>query len=270
MITCDLMGGLGNIMFQIAWLKSFAKDNKCRSYFHNINQLLVHLNTDQQHNPTLEHANEYLSIFKKLNLKENLGVQSFNKKINYPFHYQTVLFQDNACYNGFFQSEKYFEHNRSYILDIFQPSAECENILKKYDDIISNNITCSVHVRRGDYIKLSEKHTPQSIKYFNNAMQHIINNYVDKFIIFSDDIKWCKENITNKHCIFIENEKDYIELFLQSRCTHNIISNSSFSWWGAWLNKNPNKMVIAPKRWFGSGDWGVNEKDVIPQAWLKM
>ena len=86
---------------------------------------------------------------------------------------------------------------------------------------------------------------------------------VDRYLVFSDDLEWCKQNFIGDKFIFIENEKDYVELFLQSKCTHNIISSSSFSWWGAYLNKNKDKTVVGPKQWFTV----EKRNDIIPERW---
>ena len=94
--------------------------------------------------------------------------------------------------------------------------------------------------------------------YFNNC---------DNFLIFSDDIVWCKNNFVGDKFIFIEGEEDYIDLWLMSLCNHNIIANSSFSWWGAWLNKNNNKTVIAPKNWFGPNK-KLDPTDLYCKDWL--
>ena len=94
-------------------------------------------------------------------------------------------------------------------------------------------------------------------------------NNCENFIIFSDDIKWCKNNFIGDKFTFIEGEKDYIDLWLMSLCNHNIIANSSFSWWGAWLNQNPNKKVIAPINWFGP-EKKLNPKDIYCKNWIKI
>ena len=97
----------------------------------------------------------------------------------------------------------------------------------------------------------------------------MLKDETDLFVVFSDDIKWCKEHIKPSNVIYIENEKDYIELYLMSICNNNIVSNSSFSWWGAWLNKNEDKKVIGPLKWFGTAITH-NTDDVLPNNWIKI
>ena len=98
-----------------------------------------------------------------------------------------------------------------------------------------------------------------------------MNNFPPKtkFLIFSDDITWCKKNFIGDSFIFIENEVDFIDMYLMSMCINNIIANSTFSWWGAWLNKNKNKKIISPINWFGPAK-PLNIRDVIPHNWVKI
>jgi len=162
------------------------------------------------------------------------------------FSHDDLPTQDNILFNGYFQSEKYLD--RELILKLYSiDDISLEYINDKYKNIISNSV--SIHVRRGDYLNKYDKHPVQDINYYNLAMKYF-RDY-KKFIIFSDDIEWCKTNFIGDQFIFIEGEHDYIDLWLMSLCDHNIIANSSFSWWGAWLNQNINKKVIAPKNWFG-------------------
>jgi hypothetical protein len=107
----------------------------------------------------------------------------------------------------------------------------------------------------------------QTIEYYNKSIEHL-KDITDLFIVFSDDIEWCKNNIKSENIIYIQDEKDYIEIYLMSLCDNNIISNSSFSWWGAWLNRNENKIVIGPKIWFGS-EIQHNTSDILPEKWVK-
>jgi hypothetical protein len=261
MITCNLKGGLGNMMFQAAFLENAAFDNQLNTYYHSLHSHLDMLNDNTNHCPDLTYAHEYLSIFKNFNWKVDVS-GTFSNKIAVPFHYSSVDIKDNTCYDGFFQCERYFP-NREFILNLFEPSDSINQELSKYDDILKGT-TCSIHVRRGDYVRLSSHHPVQSIEYFESAM-NIIGS-VDKYLIFSDDIEWCEETFTDGNYFFIKDNKDYIDMFLQSKCTHNIISNSSFSWWGAWMNKNENKKVVGPSKWFGPSKT-ISSKNIIPESW---
>ena len=142
-----------------------------------------------------------------------------------------------------------------------------ENLKEKYP-VIFNNKTTSVHIRRGDYLNYPNFHPTQSQEYYYNCIEKLSSD-TDFFIFFSDDTTWCKNHFKEKNFLFIENEKDYLSLLLMSFCSNNIISNSSFSWWGAWLNKNNYKQVIGPKIWFGPG-LNHNTSDIIPENWIKI
>jgi hypothetical protein len=259
-----VQGGLANVMFQIAAMKSFAKDHNTEVAFPNFSSQLDIINRDTHHNPKVNYAQEYATIFKNPNIRQDNIPASAN--IVVPFRYTDIQFIDGASYSGFFQCEKFFLHNRELILQTFEPSDRIkEYITQKYSNILSLN-TCGIHVRRGDYLKLQHVHCVQGMEYFTLAMAAI--EKVDKYIIFSDDIAWCKDNFKGEDFVFIENERDYIDLFLMSMCTHQIISNSSFSWWAAWLNKNENKKVVGPLRWFN--ELSIESKDILPENWIKI
>jgi hypothetical protein len=128
-------------------------------------------------------------------------------------------------------------------------SVSLDLINKKYPNVNFEN-SCSLHVRRGDYLKYPNIHPTCDVSYYEKSISLVDS---ENILIFSDDINWCKNNllIKNKNIFFIEGNQDYIDLWLMSLCKNNIMANSTFSWWGAWLNKNKNKLVIGPKKWFG-------------------
>jgi hypothetical protein len=180
------------------------------------------------------------------------------------FNYKNLPSNDNIGMEGYFQSAKYFNHHRAAILELFYEFyPEVSSYIDKIFNQVINEHTVSIHVRRADYLKLSDTHPVQSIEYYKNAIECIQQTYPDIYlIIFSDDIKWCKEQalfntFPKKH--FMEthsndgnSEMDTIfDLYCMARCNDNIICNSSFSWWASYLNKNSNKIIIAPKMWFG-------------------
>lgn len=266
MIYCNLKGGLGNMLFQIAATKSMSVDRGMDCSFPNLITHLEYLNSDNIHNPKLKHSKDYLNIFK--NLKTTPILQSVNK-IDYPFEYVDINFTDeNVLLDGFFQSEKYFKHNRDKIINFIDFSFISKKYINKKYGFLRNKKTTSIHIRRGDYVNYPNIHPTQSIDYYKKSID-LLKDKTDIFVIFSDDIDWCKENINLDNIIYIENEKDYIELYLMSLCGNNITSNSSFSWWGAWLNKNPNKIVIGPLKWFGN-DIQHNTEDILPESWIKL
>jgi len=267
MIYCVLKGGLANMMFQVSAAYSFSIDNNTDCFFPNLDYMLNFLNTETTHNPNLLHADEYNLIFKKL--KKDSPNRNL-RTINFPFEYSDVKLPNNedVIIDGFFQSEKYFKHNREKILELFEPDNSIKEIIdQKYEKLLTKRTT-SVHIRRGDYLKFPNHHPFQGYDYYSNAVNEV-KSETDVFLIFSDDIEWCKNNFKGDEYYFIENEKDYIELYLMSMCKNNIISNSSFSWWGAWMNKNQNKKVVGPKKWFGSSITHSTD-DILPLEWIKI
>lgn len=266
MIYCNLKGGLGNMLFQIAATKSLSIDKGTECSFPNLNDQLNYLNNEIYHNPLLKDTNEYLNLFKSIqNKKPNNKLPI----IYYPFEFENKETPDSDFFiDGFFQSEKYFIHNidevRNFIKLSDDISSEIDN---KYYNLLKTKTT-SIHIRRGDYLLLSNSHNLLGIEYYRSAI-NIIDKETDNFLIFSDDIQWCKENITGEKMNYIEGEKDYIDLYLMSRCNNNIIANSSFSLWACIINNNIDKIIIGPNKWFGSG-LNLNEIDILPKKSIKI
>lgn len=259
MISSVLQGGLGNQLFQIATASSVAKD---------LNVLAVFSTSLQILNLQGNRANTYKNnIFSRINLIENNSFFSSLEMYKEPsFSFKELPKKDNLLLNGYFQSEKYFFYNREYIKQLFSETEEITNYIdSKYYDINFNN-SISLHVRRGDYLRFPNVHPVCDLSYYDSALQKIYN--YENILVFSDDMKWCKNNLKYDNLIFIENENDYIDFYLISRCRNNIIANSSFSWWAAWMNANINKKVIYPSRWFGPGG-PQDTQDLHPKEWIK-
>ena len=255
MIGTYLQGGLGNYMFQIAVAHSLAVDNNDKALFSVDDSLKVH-----------KHLSAYMdNIFRFVNFEPRV---KYTKGYGEPaFSYTPIQYSNNLLLRGYFQSEKYFKHNREEILSMFTPTnEEIGYIHDKYGSILSNE-TCSIHIRRGDYLGLQEHHPVCTMKYYNEAITKVDATH---FLVFSDDIEWCKTKFVGEQYTFIENEADVMDLHLMSFCKHNIIANSSFSWWGAWLNGNKNKVVVAPSKWFGPAKAALNTKDIYPEGWIKI
>jgi len=180
---------------------------------------------------------------------------------------------NNCYYDGYWQSEKYFKSIEGVLRTELEYKAVLndENALLLHD-IISNE-SISVHIRRGDYLSVkvnSKLFSTCSIDYYMHAVNYFLNKYSNSvFYIFSDDIDWAKSNFIGDRFRIIDNNFDNpeIDLYLMSKCKHNIIANSSFSWWGAWLNSNPNKIVFAPQSWY-KNKLNESTKDLIPSDWI--
>lgn len=240
-ITPFLRGGLGNYLFQIAATYATSnRDNK--TMLVNVSDISV------IHSPLETYLN---NIFRKINFINGLECQYFHEPSQAIYYEQIPNFPGNSKLMGYYQNEKYFLHLRNEILNLFEIDPKTSQILfQKYEKTL-NGETCSLHVRRGNYVERQEYHPLQNIDYYKKSIEVIGKE--KHYLIFSDDIEWCKENLSfidNK--TFIEGNMDYEDLYLMSLCKNNIIANSSFSWWGAWLNQNNNKIVIYPSVWFGN------------------
>lgn len=264
MIYCNLKGGLGNMLFQIAATYSIAKKINTSCSFPNLEEHLNYLNVDDKYNPLLKHAEEYKLLFSKLTFKQP---QKYLPRYNYPFEYSDFIPPDESFIDGFFQSEKYFKDCKHEILNLFEPN----NLLLEQINIILNNLPNKfnvMHIRLGDYLNNPNFHFNLPFSYFDESINKLNSPY--PYIIFSDSVELCKKYFTGDKFLFLNGFKDYIELFLMSKGQNFIISNSSFGWWGAWLNTNDNKRVLAPTRWFGPAASIFNTQDIIPQNWEKV
>lgn len=291
MILIKMQGGLGNQMFQYAFASVLARKNNTSIVIEDS----VYKLTEKKEGYTPRNFelaifdNEYVfakrsetSLFSTLSIIERV-----KKKINlnYPKIFNEPTFEYSLKANslkspvfaiGYFQSFKYFIGFESYIRDLFV--FPINRLSSKNTDLISilkNKNTIAIHVRRGDYVNdiiTNQVHGACSFKYYEEAIS-IINSKIENptLVFFSDDSVWVKENfetlIFDK--IFVDHNKEldsWMDMFLMSICSHNIIANSSFSWWGAWLNENPEKIVIAPKKWFQSKE--IDIKSIIPEEWI--
>lgn len=252
MISCNLQGGLGNQMFQIAATSSLAITNGDTFAF-NFNLC----NTPNQGNPSTKYTN---TIFKKIN---SYNFFQFDSVYYEPsFSYKKIPYSKNLLLNGYFQSDKYFHNNLDFIKKLFILNPKEKIVDSLNIDLINDDFT-SVHIRRGDYLKFKDFHLSCGIDYYTNAIKKIKNN---KFIFLSDDIEWVKNNFIGDNFYYSNLTDELDDLTLMTICKNNIISNSSFSWWGAYLNGNKNKIVISPKKWFGP--LGPNDtQDIIPNGW---
>lgn len=250
-----MMGGLSNQMFQIAFIESlglkYGMDVVYTDVYSNCNY-----NVTTHHRP----ANSYWDIFENVDWRKNQDrIGELDRSIKIPSYYVDVVPKDGIEYIGYFQCDKYF--NADVARHLFKPS---QSLLLQLPDYDFSDHTCSIHVRRGDYLRLSESHPVLTMDYYDEAMR-LVGGSIEQYYIFSDDLQWCKDNFKGKNCVFVD-EKDYISLFLMSRCAHHIIANSSFSWWGAWLG-HKDGMVIAPKRYVGDR-LADDHKDIIPKNWI--
>jgi len=256
MISVFLQGGLGNQLFQVAAAKSLALD---------LNDDFA-VNHDICYTPNQGQKSEkYKNTFFK-NIKETTSIP--NIIYQEPEHtYNEIPKVKNITIHGYFQSEKYFINNKQKITEDF-------TLDKKWFDETTdwknknkiNKSTVGVHIRRGDYLKFSHHHKINGIEYYTKAFKYFKN--VD-FIVVSDDIEWAKNNINSNNVYYSDFSDEIKDFALLSSCDHNINGNSTFSWWAAYLNKNPNKKIYVPSEWY-TKEANCDIKDLIPEEWIKI
>lgn len=189
-----------------------------------------------------------------------------------PFDPSLLKIKGDVYYMGCFQSEKYFANIRNEILKDFSLKEKMSDENQEMLDKIKSTNAVSLHIRRGDYVHLQETHGLCGLDYYKKAIDFIASHSENPhFFLFSDDIAWVVENLKIEHPFTIVDINDgdtgHFDLELMKNCKHNIIANSSFSWWGAWLNENPDKIVVAPKQWFIKKK--MNSEDIVPENWIR-
>jgi hypothetical protein len=190
------------------------------------------------------------------------------------FAFDTELFEscpDHSDVSGFLQSARYFAHIDAAIRKEFRFKAEVREACEAFVESLGVGLI-SVHVRRGDYVKLKDQHPPCSLDYYRRAIDAMPKGHA--FLVFSDDIAWCKKQrvFQRPGFLFVEGQSNIMDLCLMRHCQHHVIANSSFSWWGAWLGDNPGKVVVAPQRWFGTDGYTAahSTADLIPEGWVRL
>ena len=285
MIYVRIRGGLGNQLFQYSAARSLADrlnvnlglDTREYNAGSPFEMGLKHFNIRAEFNPKglIKHKE---NGFSKYILDIALGNhKNVYKETNLGFNNLFHSLPNKTYLKGYWQSEKYFENNQKNIfkdLQIITPQSK-KNI--KILENISKTNSVSLHIRRGDYVTNSAynmKHGTCSLDYYKKSVDYLSKSLNKNFTIFafSDDPEWVFKNLKLPMDIqFIEHnssKKNYEDLRLMSQCNHNIIANSSFSWWGAWLNKSPKRTIISPKEWYI--DKNIKNIDIIPNNWIKI
>lgn len=297
MIIVRLVGGLGNQMFQYAmgkslalrkktefkldksWLEKAFKIGTPRNYrLHYFNIRENFATTKEIQKIKNQQGGFFVRIISRLSGSDipHYRQTVINEQQDFVFDPNVYKINRDVYLQGYWNNEKYFKDDEKLIREEFEikipPSKENLELLGK----IKNCNSVSIHIRRGDYVKdkkTNKHHGTCSLDYYKKAINLVSDRITNPvFFAFSDDIPWVKKNLKSKYPIFYmdnnDDEHSYEDLRLMSACKHNIIANSSFSWWGAWLNPNPDKIVIAPKKWLN--DSNVDTSDVTPKSWLRI
>jgi len=288
MMIVEINGGLGNQMFQYALGRQLSLKNnsilkldtnifdnyKLRKYELNCLNIIENFASVEEIKRIKDKKSKIPGFLRKI-LKISKYPNLIQEKF-YHFDPEILNLSGNLYLSGYWQSEKYFNEISNIIRKEFTIKTELVGQNKEIADRITASEAVSLHIRRGDYVKdvqTKSVHYVDLDEYYKNAI-NLINEKVNNphFYIFSDDSEWVKNNYAkNLNCSVVDiNSADngYEDMRLMSLCKHNIMANSSFSWWGAWLNNNPDKIVIAPKKWFNVPE--RNTKDLLPENWIKL
>lgn len=248
LVTYQAIGRLGNQMFQCAAAIGYAKKYK------------VHWACP---NDTKE-VPRFHEFFPNLPKYDGNEFRRYNRADATQFNYSPIPFHPNGVkLVGFWQSEKFFEGAHEEIKKVFKLN-------------ITPIDAVSIHHRLGDYVTNPRSFPPITLEYVRRVIKYFNSKGFNKFHVFSDEIAYCKThyptNFPKAEFVFSEGRNELEDLSLMASCKHNAIANSTFSWWAAWLNPNPDKIILSPSRynWFGPNFRGGTPKDLIPESWTQL
>lgn len=285
LVIVKLIGGLGNQMFQYAAGRALSLTHDAElkldisSYgnykLHNGYELHV-LNVAARFAEAKEIAallGRAPKLARLLDRRFGLGKKTYLLERSYSFDSRISNVALPVYLEGYWQSHKYFEAHANQLRNDFAFNSPISGRNLELAERITDKCSVSVHVRRGDYASnpvTNGVHGTLSVEYYRRAIDYMVERLVSpEFFVFSDDIEWAKKNLSfGKNITFVSHNTgrtSFEDLRLMCLCRHQIIANSSFSWWAAWLNLGSHKIVVAPKRWFR--DLSVSTEDLIPGDW---
>lgn len=288
MIIVNIKGWTGNQLFQYAVGRALALKN---------NDILKIDTLEQNRHIQRSHDPRQIDLL-KFNIVADIASDDEATQLRYPYGRisrlytkvrtkyapnfilnfdQNVLERKGDIYlDGYFQSYKYFTPIREKLLtEITLKDGLGKTAAAWQKQIVTKATTVSIHIRRGDYVvneKVRREFGPCPVDYYRRAMAKLSETVINPtYVVFSDDIAWVKGNLPLPADTLYVSGDDISaveDLMLMSQCTHHIIANSTFSWWGAWLNQNPSKQVVAPTPWLDNGH--IKEADLLPPEWLQL
>jgi len=288
MIIVRLNGGLGNQLFQYATARAIAISNNTTVLLdvdefktHKLRQFELDkykvdaeiYSSGSSINNVINPVSFVMKTLKKLRLEKSVKNYHFERGLS--FNGETLKLKDGSYLEGYFQSEKYFHNIRNTLLEeIVLKQGLSDYVKYNSRKILSAECSVSLHIRRGDYVlneNTNATHGVCDLRYYYRAINYF-KKKLTKFTIFvfSDDIDWAVDNLSFENIVFVKssmNNLPHDDIYLMSKCKHNIIANSSFSWWGAWLNNNDDKIVIAPSNWFIDHKLQNQSQDIVPCSW---
>jgi Glycosyl transferase family 11 len=286
MIIVRLQGGLGNQLFQYAAGKALAKRLSIPFKL----ETITSLQKDKRRHIALNDLHTEFDLASKREVKKFVSFPTlyrhypsffsrFGKNIYHEphFHFDEKFFRlnDPVFLDGFWQSPLYFKDIEAILRQEFTIKPELiKNVIEKGKELETQS-SIAVHIRRGDFLneKITAFHGVMSPFYYEKAIRLVKEKVPAASVyFFSDDIEWVKKNLTvdrNAELISAFTQSAIEDFYLMTKCRHNIIANSSFSWWPAWMNTHPDKIVVAPKNWFAEKS-GMNTNDLIPSGWVRV
>ncbi|MBO7129559.1 MAG: alpha-1,2-fucosyltransferase [Prevotella sp.] len=283
-----VIGGLGNQMFQFALYKALQRqfpeervllDLHCFNGYHKHRGFEIPKIFDV----TYEEAN-WKEVAKVAYPYPNFQTWRFGSRIlpdrktmlkekaDYAFEPTAMTRKGDTYYDGYWQHEEYFLDYREDVLRTYTFPAFEDERNRETARLIANKNSCAIHIRRGDYVRDKLFRDICDLDYYQTAILRMKGAAIpDLFCVFSDDASWCREHISpllgQTEAIYVDWNTDgnsFHDMHLMSLCRHQIIANSSFSWWGAWLNTNKEKVVIAPRKW-----WNISGAHTpISNSWI--
>jgi len=293
MVIVNIIGGLGNQMFQYAFGYALARELKTDLVLDVTDFSGYSLHNGFELEKVFDIRNESATdkqlrkVFglgwrqrKRIVLSDRFHFHKFYSSIykekSHNFNSDVFDLKEGKYFHGYWQTEKYFLKYADEIKHKFSFLGEMNAVNKEIANKISKENSVSLHVRRGDYISDKKNHSIHGfcgLEYYQNAINYIASNVKGPvFYVFSDDVSWVHKNLKlSFEVVYVDinsGDDSYRDMQLMSMCRHHIIANSSFSWWGGWLGSNASKIVVSPKQWFVSEN--IDYSDVIPDTWVRI
>lgn len=280
-IIVHLSDGFGNQLFSYAFGYALSQDLKVElcidtsMHDYGIAPRLELLNFDIQYSKRISYAYYHdiinRAVFNKIRQRNAIGWTTHTYCENKPTVYdaQTKNITENTFFRGYWQTEKYFKKYRAELLEMFQPKSERSVDVRKMIEMVSQKNSVAIHVRRGDYISIG---CHLQMDFYDKAICFIKEKLGSNlsFYVFSDDLSFCKQyfkkfndTIKIEYLKYLSDNTTLDDLLIMSHCRHIIMANSTYSWWGAWLNQNENKIVVCPELGMWTGDF-------YPKEWIKI
>lgn len=265
-IQMTILGGLGNLMFQSATLEYLGKKFGLETDYPNRDKHFSMLTSGVKYNNNL-YAADYPLLFNNFDWHvTDKKEHPLGYKVQLPYTWKPITdVRDGMSFHGYCQSEKFWDCDKEFVQNLFDPSDFVLDQIKEYEYLFDGE-TCAVHIRRGDMINHPDVYKMIDEEYIISAKEKLGDGNI-KYIVFSDDIPWCKENLKDGEYVFLEGDIDYLYLFLISQCNHKILASSSFGWWGSMISKKDG-ITVTPKKWIVKPS--IDDVHVVPDNWIKI